>query len=80
MCAYGEEGLPRNVYFADGSPIDPEMLDHISSVYENNAVVFSWQAGDVMLLDNMLAAHGRRPFVGKRRVMVGMAESNRLAV
>jgi len=52
------------------------MLDEISRVYENNAVVFSWQAGDVMLLDNMLAAHGRRPFVGKRRVVVGMAEPN----
>jgi alpha-ketoglutarate-dependent taurine dioxygenase len=79
LCAYGEEGLPRNVYFADGSPIDPEMLDEISTVYENNAVVFTWQAGDVLLLDNMLAAHGRRPFVGKRRVVVGMAEPNTIA-
>jgi alpha-ketoglutarate-dependent taurine dioxygenase len=79
LCAYGEEGLPRNVYFADGSPIDPAMLDEVSSVYENNAIVFSWQAGDVMLLDNMLAAHGRRPFVGKRRVVVGMAEPNKIA-
>jgi alpha-ketoglutarate-dependent taurine dioxygenase len=79
LCAYGEEGLPRNVYFADGSQIDPGMLDEISTVYEHNAVVFSWQAGDVMLLDNMLAAHGRRPFAGKRRVMVGMAEPSKTA-
>ncbi len=27
------------------------------------------------MLDNMLAAHGRTPFVGSRKVVVGMAES-----
>ncbi len=27
-----------------------------------------------MMLDNMLVAHGRAPFVGPRKVVVGMAE------
>jgi hypothetical protein len=26
------------------------------------------------MLDNMLTAHGRKPFVGKRKVVVGMAQ------
>lgn len=26
------------------------------------------------MLDNMLASHGRMPFVGERKVVVGMAE------
>jgi len=31
------------------------------------------------MLDNMLTAHGRRPFVGKRKVVVGMAQANKSA-
>jgi len=76
ISTYGEENLPRNVYHADGSAIDPAMLDEISAVYDRNSVVFPWQEGDVMLVDNMLASHGRKPFRGKRRVVVGMAEPN----
>ncbi len=75
LTAFGEENLPRNVYFADGSAIDPAMLDEVSRACESQAVVFPWNPGDVLLLDNMLAAHGRKPFSGKRTVVVGMAES-----
>lgn len=76
LAAFGEHNLPRNVYFADGSPIDPAMLDEISRACDEQSVVFPWSAGDVLMLDNMLAAHGRKPFAGKRKVVVGMAESS----
>ena len=75
--AYGEANLPRNVYFADGSAIDAAMLDEITQVYNDQSIVFPWRQGDVLMLDNMLTAHGRKPFVGKRKVVVGIAESNR---
>lgn len=75
LTIFGEEDLPRNVYFGDGSKIDAGDLDQICEAYEQEKVVFSWQAGDVLLLDNMLAAHARNPFTGKRQVVVGMAES-----
>lgn len=76
LAAFGEESLPRNVYFADGSPIDSATIDEISRACEEQAVVFPWHQGDVLMLDNMLTAHGRKPFVGKRKVVVGMAESS----
>jgi len=38
-------------------------------------VTFSWQRGDVLVLDHMLTAHGRRPFTGDRRVLVAMGSS-----
>ena len=76
MLALGEGNLPRNVYFADGSPIDPEMIDEITRACEENSIAFPWQKGDLLLLDNMLTAHGRKPFVGNRKVVVGMAEPN----
>lgn len=77
LAAFGEENLPRNVFFADGSAIDSEMLDEISRAYETQSVVFPWQLGDLLLLDNMLTAHGRNAFTGKREVVVGMTESFR---
>lgn len=77
LSAFGEANLPRNVYFADGSPIDSGIFDEISRACDQHAVVFPWKEGDVLMLDNMLTAHGRKPFVGKRKVVVGMAEPNR---
>src|SRR2546421_1663319 len=74
LTIFAEEDLPRNVYFSDGSKIDAADLDHICDAYEDEKVVFPWQVGDVLLLDNMLAAHARNPFSGKRQVVVGMAE------
>ncbi|OBP13526.1 hypothetical protein A5320_18200 [Rheinheimera sp. SA_1] len=67
------EDLPRNVYFADGEEIDDQSLDIIRQVYRRHEVAFQWQDGDLLLLDNMLFAHGRHPFSGNRRILVGMA-------
>ena len=75
LSSVAEENLPRNVYFADGSPIDQAMLDEICEVYEQQEVCFPWREGDILLIDNMLTAHGRKPFAGARRVVVGMAEA-----
>ena len=71
---FGEEDLPRNALFGDGSPIDVSLLDEIRRAYSQNEVVFDWQERDILMLDNMLVAHGRRPYTGARRIVVGMAE------
>ena len=66
--------LPRNVYYGDGAAIEDAVLDEIRGVYAELQVAFPWQAGDVLMLDNMLVAHGRTPFTGARKVIVAMAE------
>jgi alpha-ketoglutarate-dependent taurine dioxygenase len=70
---FGEGRLPRNVYHVDGSAIDPVALHEVRAAYEACKISFAWQQGDLLLLDNMLFSHGREPFVGDRRVLVGMA-------
>lgn len=72
----GIENLPRNVYYADGSPIPDTVFDEIRRVLEEQTVIFPWQAGDILMLDNMLVAHGRTPFIGERKVVVAMAEAH----
>lgn len=70
----GIDNVPRNTYFADGSPIPDEMLAEVRRVLDNETVIFPWEKGDVLVLDNMLVAHARTPFKGPRRVVVAMAE------
>lgn len=72
----GEENLPRNVYYGDGQPLEDSALDEIRGVLEECKVVFPWQSGDVLMLDNMLMAHAREPFAGPRKVVVAMAEGH----
>lgn len=69
----GIENLPRNTYFADGSPIPDSLLDEVRAVLDAETVTFAWEEGDVLMLDNMLAAHARAPFAGPRKVVVAMA-------
>lgn len=70
----GIENVPRNTYFADGSPIPDAIFDEVRAVLDAETVSFRWQEGDVLMLDNMLAAHARAPFKGARKVVVAMAE------
>jgi alpha-ketoglutarate-dependent taurine dioxygenase len=72
--------LPRHALFGDGSEIDPAMLDEIRGLYRSRAVAFDWYAGDVLLVDNFLASHGREPYEGERRILVAMADLHKETV
>lgn len=75
-----EEDLPRNVYYGDGTPLEAHVLQHIRDVLRQETVLFPWQEHDLLMLDNMLSAHGRRPFKNSdsvsRKVVVAMAEAH----
>jgi amino acid adenylation domain-containing protein len=66
--------LPFNTFYGDGSPIEPSVVEQIYEAYRQEQVAFDWQAGDILMLDNMLVAHGREPFVAPRKIAVAMAE------
>jgi alpha-ketoglutarate-dependent taurine dioxygenase len=74
--AYKQESeLPQNVCFGDGTPMDATVLGTIRETMRKKAVLFRWQEGDLLLLDNVLVSHGRMPFSGARKILVAMSEN-----
>lgn len=71
---FSEEGMPRNAYYGDGTAIDDSVVAVIRSIYDQHAVRFEWERGDVLFVDNFLLTHGRSPFKGARRVCVAMSK------
>jgi alpha-ketoglutarate-dependent taurine dioxygenase len=69
-----EEDFPTNTLYGDGSPIERSALDGLREIYRRQTVTFAWERGDVLMLDNMMVAHGRGPYSGERRILVGMSE------
>ena len=74
LSEFAVEELPFNTYYGDGGEIEAEVLEELRGAYEAERVRFGWEAGDVLLLDNMSVAHGREAYEGERKVLVGMAE------
>ena len=69
----GIESLGNHVTFGDGSEIELEDLYHIRQVSQQCEVKFTWQKGDLLIIDNVMTMHGRKPFTGKRQIVVAMA-------
>ena len=67
---------PNNVFWGDGGEIDPEIITMVNDVVASCTVQFDWEDGDTLIVDNMLCAHGRRPYTGPRRILLKMAESH----
>jgi alpha-ketoglutarate-dependent taurine dioxygenase len=76
---YGEDGLPFNTRFGNAESIGPDIVRTINQVYQANTAREAWEAGDLLLVDNIRTAHAREPFEGPREVVVGMADAVNLA-
>lgn len=65
---------PNLVCYGDGEPMSKEDADYIHRAMESNTILFSWRAGDVLILDNYSCLHGKRPHTGRRTVLVGLTD------
>jgi alpha-ketoglutarate-dependent taurine dioxygenase len=73
LSLYGEEGLPRNVKFGDGRQIPDSVIAAILELTVKSAVCFEWETGDILMLDNTIVSHARRPFQGQRELLVALS-------
>lgn len=71
---FGSDGLPFNTRFGDGEPIGADVVQLLNTAYEANTVREPWQAGDLLLVDNVRSAHSREAFTGPREIVVGMSD------
>jgi alpha-ketoglutarate-dependent taurine dioxygenase len=74
LSQFAVEDLPTNTAYGDGTPIPDEVMEQLRAAYDAETIVFPWREGDILMLDNMLAAHARSPFSGPRKILVGMSE------
>lgn len=70
----GDDNLPFNTAFGDGTEIPAEIFEELKNAYQQALVVFPWEKGDVLFLDNMLMAHGRMPYKGERQILASLLE------
>lgn len=68
LTAAADHALPCT--YGDGSPITDHNMDRVRHAIWRNLVVFRWQAGDVVILDNQALSHGRLPYREPRQVVV----------
>ncbi len=71
---YGEDGLPFTTRFGGGDPVGEDVVQLLNETYEAHAARVSWQAGDLLLVDNIRTAHSREPYTGPREVLAALAD------
>ena len=71
----GKENAPYNTYLGDRSEISPNAIRQLRELYNKHSVRVPYEKNDILLIDNMLMAHGREPFEGEREVFVTMTQN-----
>lgn len=66
----GRDGLPFETSLGDGSPFTALDVETVNAAYDEVTVYVGWRPGDVVLLDNVRAAHSTEPFTGEREMAV----------
>ena len=62
----------KAITFGDGTPLDREAVNVATQLGEELSFDVPWQTGDVTLVDNYVAMHGRRTFSGTRKVLASL--------
>jgi len=69
-----EDKLLTNTFYGNGDPIEDRVMEELRQAYAAEALLFPWQVGDLLLIDNMLCSHARAPFRGPRQILTVMTD------
>lgn len=69
---------PYDVRFGDGAKIPLDDVIALFPPMDAATVALPWRHGDLLMLDNVLTAHGRNPYTGHRDVQVALLENGGL--
>lgn len=53
--------------------LDPIAMEDAVRIMKEICISFTWQYGDILLIDNRTVMHSRNPFVGPRRILASLA-------
>lgn len=62
----------KAITLGDGTPLDKAAVLKAADLAEEITFDVPWQSGDVALVDNYLVMHGRRTFLGTRKVLASL--------
>ena len=65
---------PTGATLGNGEPLLPSELHQIDAACAARTVHWKWQAGDVMIVDNLQVWHGRNPYDGDRETQVALLD------
>jgi hypothetical protein len=79
ISAFGPHGLPFNTWYGGGEPLAEADWRSVFGAYGQVLRRVPCREGDLLVVDNVLCAHGREPYSGRWQVAVGPAETVALA-
>ena len=62
----------KSICFGDNSPISNGDMEVVIRLSDLLTFDVPWHTGDIVLIDNFVTMHGRRPFEGQRRVLASL--------
>ncbi|MFK3651166.1 TauD/TfdA family dioxygenase [Lysobacter enzymogenes] len=65
----GKGNLPHECEYGDGNALEDEALTLVRRALDDNKLLFDWQRGDLLMIDNILMMHGRESFKGERKTL-----------
>lgn len=77
--AFGDD-LPVDTALGDGQPLSEADLLAIQSAYDATTTRLVWQAGDLLIADNLFIAQGRRPFAGSAEYWIAFGDPHQNAL
>lgn len=71
---FATQEIRTGFYLGDGSELSADEFMTLRRTFDAAEIAWTWHEGDVLLVDNLLTAHGRMPYSGSRDVQVALLD------